>query len=525
MARGAGILDLPAVLALRAITSTMAELSAPGDPSLGLVPGMNFGRYVIHRQLGAGGMGAVYEAMHADLKKRVAIKVMLPAAAQNPQARARFLREGEAVAKLRHPNVVDIADVGVIDDTPYLVMELLDGEDLGHLLDRARTLPLPQLVDLMLPVLDAVSAAHEVGIVHRDLKPENIFLARTRHSAQEPKLLDFGISKLGDMGTGGNLTATNTMMGTTVYMSPEQAQNSKDVDARADQYSLGVILYEAAVGSHPFAEVAQRDSLFELLSAIIGGRFAPPRVHRPDLPDGFERVVLRSMSPRREDRFRQLGDMARALLPFASPAGRATWSARLGADSEAAAPMPVASPPAFAPLPPGGRVDAPTFVAAPGGAPWAGDAALAPRMAAQYTSTLGASAHSIEVPPPAPKAPAKTARLVAGGAALLLASAAVAALSLSGGAPVPAARPRPAVTAPVPPAVPPPATVLTRVAPPTPAVAPVAAVDAGAPSLPVAAAPAVVAAPDSERRPSRSRRRRHRDSAPAEESTAGGIHF
>jgi len=500
----------------------MAELNAPGDPSLGLVPGMTFGRYVIHRQLGAGGMGAVYEAVHADLKKRVAIKVMLPAAAQNPQARARFLREGEAVAKLRHPNVVDIADVGVIHDTPYLVMELLDGEDLGHLLDRVRTLPLPQLIDLMLPVLDAVSAAHEVGIVHRDLKPENIFLARTRHSAQEPKLLDFGISKLGDMGTGGNLTATNTMMGTTVYMSPEQAQNSKDVDARADQYSLGVILYEAAVGSHPFAEVAERDSLFELLSAIIGGRFAPPRVHRPDLPEGFERVVLRSMASRREDRFRQISDMARALLPFASPAGRATWSARLGSDAEAETPMPVASPVAHASAPPVARVDAPTFVAGPGGPVWSSDAAVAPRMAAQYTSTLGASAHSIEVPPPAPKAARKTARLLVAGAAVLLAAAAVAGLSLSGDAPVPTARPRPVVAAPVPPPVPPPTTALTRVAPPTPSVA---VADAGAPSLPVAVASPEVAAPGTERRPSRSRRRRHRDSTPVDESPVGGIHF
>lgn len=509
----------------------MAELHPPGDPSLGLDPGMTFGRYVIHRQLGAGGMGAVYEAMHADLKKRVAIKVMLPAAAQNAQARARFLREGEAVAKLRHPNVVDIADVGVIDDTPYLVMELLDGEDLGHLLDRVRTLPLPQLVDLMLPVLDAVSAAHEVGIVHRDLKPENIFLARTRHSAQEPKLLDFGISKLGDMGTGGNLTATNTMMGTTVYMSPEQAQNSKDVDARADQYSLGVILYEAAIGSHPFAEVAARDSLFELLSAIIGGRFAPPRVHRPDLPEGFERVVLRAMASRREDRFRQLSDMARALLPFASPAGRVTWSARLGVDPEAATPMPVASPAAYASVPAGARTDAPTFVAGPGAPAWSNAAAAEPRMAAQYTSTLGASAHSIEVPRPAPKASPWTARLVAGGAAVLLAAAAVAALSLSSGAPVPAAQPRPVVAAPVPPPAAPPTTVLTRVAPPTPAVAPVAptapvaAADAGAPSLPVAEAPAVVTAPSTERRPSRSRRRHRRDSNPADESPVGGIHF
>jgi len=493
---------------------------------------MIFGRYVIHRQLGAGGMGAVFEATHADLKKRVAIKVMLPEAAKNPQARARFLREGEAVAKLRHPNVVDIADVGVLGDTPYLVMELLDGEDLGHLLDRVRTLPLPQLVDLMLPVLDAVAAAHEVGIVHRDLKPENIFLARTRHSAQEPKLLDFGISKLGDMGTGGNLTATNTMMGTTVYMSPEQAQNSKDVDARADQYSLGAILYEASVGKHPFAEVAGRDSLFELLTAIISGRFAPPRVERPDLPVGFERVVLRAMSSRREDRFRQVGDMARALLPFASDMGRATWTSRLGTASDAETPMPVASPVASASV---HRTDAPTLVAGAGaGAPWSSDAPVAPRMSTQHASTLGSSARSFDVPSPPPKATGRTARLVAVAAAVLVAGAAVVAFSLSGSVPPSPERPRPTVAAPSP--VPRPTPPVTRVVPPPPAaVAPVAPVVAN-PVAPVAAnpvAPVAVANPvatvDAGQPPARpaapSRRRHRRDHAPVDETPVGGIHF
>lgn len=505
----------------------MGDHTNPGEPAIRLVPGMIFGRYVIHRQLGAGGMGAVFEATHADLKKRVAIKVMLPEAAQNPQARARFLREGEAVAKLRHPNVVDIADVGVLGETPYLVMELLDGEDLGHLLDRVRTLPLPQLVDLMLPVLDAVAAAHEVGIVHRDLKPENIFLARTRHSTQEPKLLDFGISKLGEMGTGGNLTATNTMMGTTVYMSPEQAQNSKDVDARADQYSLGVILYEAAVGRHPFAEVAERDSLFELLTAIIGGRFAPPRVERPDLPEGFERVVLRAMSARREDRFRQVGDMARALLPFASDMGRATWTSRLGTDSDAATPMPVASPIASASADPAPRLDAPTFVAG-AGAPWASAAPAAPRMSAQHASTLGASARSVEVPRPPPKAPGRTARLVLGSAAVLAAGAAAIAFSLSGSAPPTPVRPRPTVAVPVASPVPRPTPPVTRVVPPAPAVVAPAAVAPVAPVAPAVVAHPVApvdAAPASARPASPSRHRHRRDHAPADENSVGGIHF
>jgi serine/threonine-protein kinase len=465
-------------------------------------------------------MGAVFEATHSDLKKRVAIKVMLPEAAQNAMARARFLREGEAVAKLRHPNVVDIADVGVLGDTPYLVMEFLEGEDLGHLLDRVRTLPLAALVDLMLPVLDAVSAAHEVGIVHRDLKPENIFLARTRHSAQEPKLLDFGISKLGDMGTAGNLTATNTMMGTAVYMSPEQAQNSKDVDARADQYSLGAILYEASVGSHPFAEVAQRDSLFELLTAIVGGRYAPLRALRPDLPEGFERAVLRAMAPRREDRFRDVSDLARSLLPFASPAGQVTWSSRLGSHPDAGTPMPVASPVD------GPRLDAPTFVA---GAPaaWSVEAPVSPRMAVHQTSTLGDSARSVEVPRLAPPTtPRMSSRLAAAGAAVLVAGVAIAAVALSSGGPPPASPPRPTVA--TPPPSPRPTPVAARVAPPMPAVPvlPVVPMVPVAPVVPVAdaAAPAAPVVGTTPAAP-RSRHRHRRDRPPADDPSSGGIHF
>jgi serine/threonine-protein kinase len=498
----------------------MVEPNAPAESMPCLAPGTTFGRYVIQRQLGAGGMGAVFEAVHVDLKKHVAIKVMLPEAAQNPMARARFLREGEAVAKLRHPNVVDIADVGVIGDTPYLVMEFLDGEDLGHLLDRVRALPLPALIDLMLPVLDAVSAAHEAGIVHRDLKPENIFLARTRHSAQEPKVLDFGISKLGEMGTAGNLTATNTMMGTTVYMSPEQAQNSKDVDGRADQYSLGAILYEASVGAHPFAEVAQRDSLFELLTAIVGGRFAPPRVHRPDLPEAFERVVLRAMAPRREDRFRDVGDLARALLPYASAAGRATWEPRLGGTDEFATPMPVTSPVAY--LPHGQRTDAPTFIS--GGGPGFQVGVPTPhRMGVQATSTLGDSARSLEMPPPVAPSSTRRSPVLIGGVALLVAGAAVAGLALSPGDPTPPRASHAAAPAPALPRVRPAPVAAHPVAPPPrPVAAPAAAHPAPlvAPAVADAGAPPVVSAPAEGRHPS-SRRRHHQDDEP----TSGAIHF
>jgi eukaryotic-like serine/threonine-protein kinase len=313
-----------------------------------LAPNTHFGRYVIGRLLGVGGMGAVYEATHADLRRRVAIKTLHPDGARDPLWRARFFREAQAVARLDHPNVVSISDVGMVDDVPFIAMERLEGEDLADALARDRAWPVERLVDVMIPLLDAVAAAHEVGIVHRDIKPENIYLSNTRHRDIEPKLLDFGISKLVDLGTDNALTATHTMMGTTLYMSPEQAQNSKDVDGRADQYSLGVVLYVAATGRHPFAEAGSKDSLFELLSAIVHGRFAPPRAVLPSLPAAFEAVVMRAMATRAVDRFESVSAMARALLPLASVRVSAVWGPRL-ARRNTTAPVELSALPSDAP--------------------------------------------------------------------------------------------------------------------------------------------------------------------------------
>src|SRR5579883_3286070 len=234
-------------------------------PDTGLAPGSQLGRYLLVRQLGAGGFGAVWEATHVDLKKRVVIKTLHPKLAQNADLRARFLREGEAASRIHHPHIVEMFDVGVDQGLPFLVMEFLEGETLASLIAREAPLPVMRIVDLMVPVIAAVLAAHREGIIHRDLKPENIFLAVTFIGEIQPKVLDFGISKMSGGPEGMSITSTSAVMGTPYYMSPEQAGGTKNVDPRADQYSLGVILYECATKRKPF----EGENLYALITKIV----------------------------------------------------------------------------------------------------------------------------------------------------------------------------------------------------------------------------------------------------------------
>ena len=298
------------------------------DGSLGaansdaLKPGTTLGRYEIRRLLGQGGMGCVYEAQHRDLKKRVAIKTLLPALASNMDARERFLREGEAASRIRHPHVVDVTDVGSEGSVIYLVMEYLEGEDLARLIARQGALSLIRSVDIMLPVAAAISTAHEQGVIHRDLKPENIFLVRNEYGDAHPKVLDFGISKvLGDSRSRA-LTGTAATMGTINYLPPEQLHAAREADARSDQYALGTILYECVTGVRAFEE----ETFYVVLNKIAEGRFSPPSKRRPDLPVVMEEIIVRAMSLEPARRFDSVRHLGLALLEFASEKARLLWT-------------------------------------------------------------------------------------------------------------------------------------------------------------------------------------------------------
>ncbi|HEY3805426.1 MAG TPA: serine/threonine-protein kinase [Kofleriaceae bacterium] len=265
------------------------------------------GRYRVTRQLGQGGMGAVYEAVNERLGKRVAIKVLLEAGASGA-AMARFEQEARLASAIGNEHIIDIVDIDRSDGHTYIVMELLDGSSLAQLLGGGREMPERRIAGLGAQAARALAAAHDKDIVHRDIKPENLFVI-DRQGRDFLKIVDFGISKLvGEHGHDTNLTRSGTVIGTAAYMSPEQARGD-DVDARADIYSLGVVLYRAATGKVPF----EGDNVLKVLNLVVSTDATPPRVQRPELSAAFERIVMTAMAPRREDRFPTAAALADAL--------------------------------------------------------------------------------------------------------------------------------------------------------------------------------------------------------------------
>ena len=275
-------------------------------------------KYRVVRVLGVGGMGVVVEAMHLDLQKRVALKFMLTeAAAADSDSVARFVREGRAAARLQSEHVTRVMDVGRLETgDPYMVMEFLQGQDLSDVLEVEGRLPVDRAVSYVLQACEAVAEAHSNGIVHRDLKPANLFLTHRSDGAPLIKVLDFGISKMsnreGDDPKAANMTSTRTMLGSPLYMSPEQVRSAKSVDARTDIWSIGVILYELLTRESPF----QADSLSGLIAAIVSDPPVPVQSRRPELPAALADVIMRCLSKAAWDRFEHVSALALALEPF-----------------------------------------------------------------------------------------------------------------------------------------------------------------------------------------------------------------
>lgn len=301
-------------------------MSAALDPE-NLPPGTQLGRHEIVRRVASGGMAIVYEATHTDLQRRVAIKVMRPELARDSIYVERFVQEARTASRMAHPHIIAVTDVGLQEGVPYLVMDYLEGEDLCTVMEREARLSIERIADLLLPIVSAVAAAHDEHILHRDLKPENVFLARDRRGRERPMLLDFGVAKpLEQVTTGRSVTRVGEAVGTPAYMSPEQIEARADIDGRADEYSLGVILYAAATRALPFSG----DTLAALLMAILRGRPLPPSAHRPDLPPAYDELVLRAIRRDREERFPSVRDLGRALHPLASPLAQAQWAEEFG---------------------------------------------------------------------------------------------------------------------------------------------------------------------------------------------------
>jgi serine/threonine-protein kinase len=283
------------------------------------------GKYRVEKVLGVGGMGVVVAAMHTELDERVALKFLRASAAQNPSVVARFNREARAAAKIKSQHVARVIDVGTLEDgTPYIVMEYLDGKDLADILLEGGPLSPGVAVDYVLQACEAIAEAHAVGFVHRDLKPPNLFLAQQSDGRSIVKVLDFGISKAivgEDPAPGrGALTGTTEIFGSPTYMSPEQLRSARDVDARADIWAIGVILYELVSGVAPF----DRPTVPETFGAILFEEPAPLSKYVRGVPDGLEKIIFRCLAKDRDARLTNVGALAKALFPFAASGSQAS---------------------------------------------------------------------------------------------------------------------------------------------------------------------------------------------------------
>jgi serine/threonine protein kinase len=342
-------------------------------------------KYRVGRLLGEGGMATVFEGEHMRLGQKVAIKVLHEDLASNVELIARFEREGRALSKLKSRHVVRVFDVDEAPNgVPFLVMERLEGTDLAEELGARGALPIAEAVGYVMQACSAMEEAHAVGIVHRDLKPSNLFLT-TEGGTRIVKVLDFGIAMDALPEHGARLTETSAVMGTPVYMAPEQFRRTRDVDGRADIWALGATLYEMLTGSPPFSGTANTIGV-----AVVTDDFPPIEDSRPDAPAALRAVIARTLEKDPAKRFATMRELADALAPFGDTVIIAPRSSPRVSSAEAlgrASTRPVMTAPLHAP-PPETRPDA---VKASTPAPELGAEAAPSRSSSRRRVVLGAA--------------------------------------------------------------------------------------------------------------------------------------
>jgi serine/threonine protein kinase len=296
----------------------LAGVTAPAE-DVGFVPGtVLLDRYRVVRALGIGGMSQVVCAEHLALGTKVAMKFLLPGLAILPDAPQRFVREALAVTRVKSDHVAKVLDVGTLPGgPPYLVMEYLEGQDLGRHVKAGQRFEVEEAIDLTVQAADALARAHAAGVIHRDVKPSNLFLTSRPDGTPLLKVLDFGISKVLEEAAKEDLelTKTTAVMGSALYMSLEQMRSTKTVDHRTDIYALGVSLYELLTGTHPFTA----ESFSELCVKVSLDPPSPLRDHRPDVPEALAEAIAVAYARSAAERYQTVGGFALALAPFASP--------------------------------------------------------------------------------------------------------------------------------------------------------------------------------------------------------------
>src|SRR5580704_11449008 len=264
----------------------MTEAETGVVDSRTLRPGMVVGgKFALLRRIGEGGVGVVFEAEDTWIGRRVALKVLHSHLAQRPDVLLRFRREARAAAMTNHPNIVGVFEVGQCrDGSPFIVQELLDGETVRERIDAVGRLAPSVAVEILVPIMGALAAAHRAGIVHRDIKPENIFLARAPDGGTTPKLIDFGIAKIASTD---RTTLTGTIVGTPAYMAPEQVSGGAEIDPRTDVWAMGALMHEMLSGRCPY----EGPSAHAVLAKILSEPAAPLASHAPDVPAELAAIV------------------------------------------------------------------------------------------------------------------------------------------------------------------------------------------------------------------------------------------